>query len=134
MDGQKYQCLGVAFQAYKNCIVSNDFTNLEKWETVINDIVESLPTGSGIDGETTFDFEKSKVDKLIINSEFHFMDNNGFYDGWGTFRIIISPDWRGFNMNVSCKFPKKYKMILQDYLYDTFSYDLEQPYKIAWEK
>ena len=34
--------------------------------------------------------EKSTDKKIIIHVEYHHMDINGFYDGWSTFKVIIT--------------------------------------------
>ena len=48
-----------------------------------------LPSGSGFDGKIELD-EKSTDEKIIIHVEYHHMDINGFYDGWSTFKVIIT--------------------------------------------
>lgn len=116
-----YQILGVANQARINCISAKNDVWREKWEDKINTIVNNyLPHGSGIDGKLEFNFEKSTQDKLIIDSEFHFMNENGFYDGWSNFSVVVTPDWRDCNIYVVGRFRKKYSDT-KDYLQDIFS-------------
>ena len=56
----------------------------------MEDLVKNyLPSGSGFDGDISID-EKSTDEKIIIHVEYHHMDINGFYDGWSTFKVIIT--------------------------------------------
>ena len=48
-----------------------------------------MPSSSGFDGKIELD-EKSTDEKIIIHVEYHHMDINGFYDGWSTFKVIIT--------------------------------------------
>ena len=48
-----------------------------------------LPSGSGFDGKIELD-EKSTDEKIILHVEYHHMNDNGFYDGWSTFKVIIT--------------------------------------------
>src|ERR1017187_4876738 len=60
-------------------------------EDQINKLLSDLPSGSGIDNEITFDLEKSTKQKFVFTFGFHFMDDNGYYDGWENYRLIIIP-------------------------------------------
>ena len=56
----------------------------------MEDLVKNyLPSGSGFDGDISID-ERSTDEKIIIRVEYHHMDTNGFYDGWSTFKVIIT--------------------------------------------
>jgi len=117
-----YQELAGTFTAYNNCIKSNN----QEWEgkhyDKIQSIINNLPHGSGIDGKTELEFEKSNDNKLVINSEYHVMDENGYYDGWIDFSIIIEPGWNDIDLTIKGKFNKRQD--LKEYLRDTFHYAL----------
>jgi len=67
-----------------------------------------------------FNFNKSKQNKLVIDSSFHTMNENGFYDGWIDFSIIITPSLaHGLNIDIKGKFGKKHQD-LKDYLADLY--------------
>ena len=127
MQKQKaYKALAVAHQAYLNCVKSDNVEWEEKWLERIKEIIKNLPSGSGLDGNTEFDWDKSKRNRLIINSEFHVMDENGMYDGWIYFRIILTPDLQfGLNLKIIGNFSSKYQHI-KDYLSDLFYDALNQ--------
>ena len=56
----------------------------------MEDLVKNyLPSGSGFDGDISID-EKSTDKKIILHVEYHHMNDNGFYDGWSTFKVIIT--------------------------------------------
>lgn len=120
------------------CELSNCFTAWtqcnevwkEKHEIRINEMLELLPHGSGIDEGIKFDWEGSKKDKLIFNFGFHHLNENGYYDGWTNHKLIVIPsfiggyamDIKGINRNM-----------VKDYLYDVFSdvFSFEPNYQIV---
>jgi hypothetical protein len=119
-----YQQLSSSFQAYNNCLKSNNTEWEEKHYDKILTLIDQLPHGSGIDGKTELDFEKSNNNKLVINSEFHHMDENGYYDGWINFSLTIEPGWDGVDITIKGNFGKYQD--LKDYLIETFGYELEK--------
>ena len=120
--GKKYIELAKAIAAKANCIKSGNEEWFDKWDDKINSIISSLPHGSGIDGRTELD-DKSTGDKIIINSEYHCMNEGGYYDGWINFRLTITGSLMfGFNLNITGNFGK-YQDV-KDYLHEIFSYDL----------
>jgi hypothetical protein len=124
MERKLYQELASSFIAYNNCVASNNTEWQEKHYEVIQNLISKLPHGSGIDGKTELNFEKSKSNKLIINSEFHVMDENGFYEGWINFSLIITPSWNGIDISIKGNFGKHQE--LKDYLVEIFGYELEK--------
>lgn len=119
-----YQELAGRFQAYQNCIKSNNQEWEEKHRNRIEILIDSLPHGSGIDGRTTFDFKRSSETKIVINSSFHVMDENGFYDGWIDFSLILEPSWNDIELIIKGKFGKHQD--LKEYILDIFYEALNQ--------
>jgi hypothetical protein len=122
---KKYVSLGIAFNALLNCSNGNTIWH-EKWSDAITQIIDSLPHCSGVDGKTEFNFNESKPDKLVIDSSYHCMNENGFYDGMYNFRVVLKPDWQNFKLEIKTNMPKKYKDSTIEYLTDLFFYDLMQ--------
>lgn len=123
----KYKKLAGTIQARLNCIESNNIEWQDKHEETIENIIKSLPHGSGIDGVTKIDLEKSTAEKIVIYSEYHCMNEDGYYDGWVDFIITIKPSLQfGINLNITGNFGKNQE--LKDYLYETFDSDLREPY------
>ena len=103
--------------AYKRCIeTSNDYSSihLDTIKTIERDY---LLRGSGIDSGCTINIEKSSADKVVIETSFHHMDANGYYDGWTQHSIIITPSFYGFHVKVT----GKDKNMIKDYLADEFN-------------
>ncbi len=58
---------------------------------IIELIMESIPHGSGIDGDWNIYFAKSGNGNIICENSIHKMDSNGFYCGWANLRVGINP-------------------------------------------
>ena len=50
-----------------------------------------MPSGSGFDSGTKFDFDKSTPNKLVFQTSYHHMNQNGYYDGWTEHTITVTP-------------------------------------------
>lgn len=50
-----------------------------------------LPHGSGFDAGCSVDMQKSTPQRIVIDTSFHHMDENGYYDGWTEHQVIITP-------------------------------------------
>jgi hypothetical protein len=117
-----YQRISQKFDAYLNCIKSNNKIWEDKHKYDIEELVKNnLPSGSGFDSGTHFDFDKSKNNKLIFNTSYHFMDENGMYDGWENYKIEITPD---LSLAFNIKIIGKNKNDIKDYILDCFCHDL----------
>lgn len=129
MEKRVYQQLAQAVGAWRNCVKSGNEVWRERWQERIDQLIGNLPHGSGVDGETSFDYDTSKEDKLVIRSSFHFMNDNGMYDGWADFSLVITPSLQfGMSLHVGGAFPKRHQDV-KDYLHETFSYALNEECK-----
>jgi hypothetical protein len=120
-----YVKIARTFQAYQNCIKSNNQEWKNKHEQDIIACVENcLPYGSGIDAGIRFDFEKSTPDKLIFYFSYHDMDENGYYAGWYDYKMIITPSLAfDFDIRIVGKdTPNQAK----EYLYGIFQFELSE--------
>ena len=120
-----YEKLARACQARLSCIESMN----SEWESIhedtILDIVKnSFPSGSGFDSGTQFDFQKSNGNKLVFDTSYHFMDENGFYSGWQDYKVIVTPSLQ-FSFDV--KIVGKNKNSIKDYMSDIFWEALNNP-------
>ena len=121
---KNYQKLASCFNAYNNCVKSGNKEWEEKHSDTVESIIKNLPHGSGIDGNTQFEWEKSNDNKLVISSEYHVMDENGMYDGWINFTLTVTPSWNDIDIAIKGNFGKHQE--LKDYLFDTFYYALTE--------
>ena len=100
-----------------------------------------LPSGSGIDSGMRIDFEKSKTlkgenypSRIVLIGSFHYMDENGFYDGWFDFQMTIKPCLvHGFGMDVTFKGDNSTPLskreigdLFGDYLYEIVEWELKR--------
>jgi hypothetical protein len=123
----KYKRLAGTIQARLNCIQYNNTEWKDIHEETIKNIIKSLPHGSGIDGTTKIDLEKSTSEKIVIYSEFHNMNEVGYYDGWINFTLTIKPSLQfDTDLNITGNFGRNQD--LKDYLYEVFDSDLREPY------
>ncbi len=94
-------------------------------EITIDQLLESLPYGSGFDAKWNHD-HTFKNGKLLITSGYHNMNEHGYYDGWTNLRLTINlDDLLGFRLQLSGK--KRYTQRHdRDYLEETIHYTLSQ--------
>ena len=81
-----------------------------------------LPRGSGIDSGCQIDTSRTDENRLIIESSFHVMDENGFYDGWIDFTVTVKPSLlSGIVLTIKGNFnSRKSTSGLKDYLHEEF--------------
>jgi hypothetical protein len=104
--------------------INGALTANEEWREVFakdaKNLVDMLPHGSGIDGDTKIDWDRSMGDNIVINASYHHMDDSGTYDGWTDFSVVVKPSLQyGLDVTVRGKFPRKYADT-RDYLIETF--------------
>lgn len=106
----------------KNCewhkTVNDNF--IDQCEKNIDKAESMLPCGSGFDNGCKIEIEKSGVDKVIIKTSFHHLDD-GYYIGWTDHVITVVPKLCGsFDLKISGKNVNNIK----DYIADVFNTDL----------
>jgi len=117
-----YQEIARALNAIGNCKKDNNDSWGETWQRVIEDVVKNyLPSGSGIDSGTKFDFDRSNDNKLIFYFGFHFMNDGGFYDGWEKYTLYVRPSLK---FDIDLKISGKNRRDIKEYLYETYQYSL----------
>ena len=104
-------------QARQSCITTNNIEWIDKHEDyLIRELQSKLPSGSGIDSGCKIDIEKSQVNRVVITFGYHFMNDNGYYDGWGDYKLIVTPEFDSINFKIIGSDRKGIK----EYLYDLF--------------
>src|SRR5215210_5555471 len=86
--------LSNTFQAFSSCKRSNNAWQ-EKHKKRVEAILEALPSGSGIDNGVTFIWDKSSPERFVFTFGYHFMNDNGYYDGWEYYRMVVTPSFSG---------------------------------------
>lgn len=113
------EAVAMVISAIKNCQKTHNTeweqSHTEKLESLVS---EYLPHGSGLDGIVEVDIEKSTENKIIINVEYHHMDQMGGYDGWTNHSLICTPS---FIHGVDIRVTGKDRNQIKEYLVDLFS-------------
>ena len=112
-----YQQISSLLAAIENCKRSNNQEwigrHMDKLEQLL---LETLPHGAGFDAGTTLD-GRSTPERLIFNTSFHHINENGFYTGWTEHQVIITPSLQfGFNMRITGKDKNQIKEYIADVL------------------
>lgn len=119
-----YKRLAQLIDNYHNCNSKYSEIAEEKIEKLLMDFL----SGSGFDSGTTLNFEESNQNKLVFESAYHHMNENGFYDEWSHFKIIVTPNL-AYDFNIRLKsigrFPRKY-IETKEYILDEFAYKLDE--------
>lgn len=90
-------------------------TNLQmKCEDLLKD---KLPHGGGFDALTEFNFFASNSDKIVFQTSFHHLNENGYYDGWTDHSVIFIPKFGGFKIEIT----GDDKNQIKDYIFDIFN-------------
>lgn len=109
----------------------------------LDTLADMLPSGSGIDCGTKIDLENSTETCVVLALDYHHMDDNGFYCGWSSHQITITPAFDGTALDIECtsndadltcvdedgnEFDDSEFAIdsLHDYLADTYRYHVER--------
>lgn len=98
---QVYQRIALLLAAIDNCKRSGNSEWQDKHETALQSLIETLPSGGGFDNGTKLD-DSSLSEKLIFQTAFHHMDDNGGYCGWSDHTVIVTGSLLyGFAIKVS---------------------------------
>jgi hypothetical protein len=114
-----YQDIASKLGAMENCRKSGNDTWLMQHEQDIIRIVENkMPSGSGFDNGTGLNWDKSTPEKLVFETSFHHMNENGMYDGWTAHTVTVTPSLQfGFNLKIS----GKNRNNIKEYIVESFS-------------
>lgn len=124
MQRKLYEAIGSRVAAMLNCQASGNSEWFEKHGDAIDELVrDHLPYGSGFDNGVTFDNVRSRGDRLVFNTAFHHMDENGMYDGWTDHSVIVTPSFiGGFDVRVTGRNHNDIK----EYIAETFAQRLNE--------
>ena len=120
------QAITSAINARKNCIESGNTEWRDKHEERIETIVKAfMPSGSGFDSGTTIDLTRSNESKVVFNTSYHHMNENGFYDGWTEHRVTVRPAFTGFTLTII----GRNRNNINEYIYECFDSSLGRKLK-----
>lgn len=118
MKNFMFKKLAIALQAWENSINSKNHEWQDRWYKLIKRIEEELPSGSGFDNGTSIDLAKSDGNKIVLNTSFHHMNENGCYDGWTDHTVIVKPSLiHHFELDVK----GRNRNDIKEYIYEVFA-------------
>ena len=77
-----------------------------------------LPSGSGFDSGTTIDRDVSCDTKVVLNTSYHHMNENGMYDGWTDHKVTVRPTFHSPDITISGRNRNDIKDYMQNVFYD----------------
>ena len=118
-----YQILSGLIGSRENCLKRGNTEWFDTFSDRIDKIQNLLPSGSGFDTGSKIDLDKSTPDKIVINTAFHHMDENGYYDHWSDHVVRVLPSLQfGFILKISN--PDREDSYFLDYVHECFNYIL----------
>jgi hypothetical protein len=82
-----------------------------------------LPSGSGIDSGTKLLVDECKSNRLVLQADFHHMDQHGSYSGWTEHQVVITPS---LAYGAVIRITGRDRNAIKDYLADVFDQALRQ--------
>ena len=73
------------------CSIAFLCTNEAQAQTLLERLEAALPRGSGLDGETGINLDRSGNNKLVLYGEYHVM-RDGYYVRWIDYTVTVTPD------------------------------------------
>lgn len=99
---------------------------IDKHSSSIDKICQALPHGSGIDGKCELLLNESAPDKIVFFVEFHHLNENGYYDGWTSHKIKLTPSFIfGYDMKITGKDRNGIKDYLTNLFCEIFTTNLQ---------
>lgn len=97
--------------------VNDDFR--DQAEGKLAKLQAMLPQGSGFDIGSKVLRLSSTPQRIVIQADFHHMDEHGYYDGWSEHQVIITPclQW-GFKLRVTGRDRRGIKEYISDQFHD----------------
>ena len=83
--------IALSFNSFVACDVADNKEWRERHKNDIVELCKNGPSGAGIDNGTHFNFEESKLERLVLDTSYHHMNEHGYYDGWTHHQIIVIP-------------------------------------------
>lgn len=99
-----------------------------KWTSKIDGLVSDfMPSGSGIDCGTKFDWDASNPEKIVFSFSFHHMNDGGHYDGWTEHLLVVRPSLAfGLEMKITGRDRNGIKEYLHDVFHSALTDEIEE--------
>ncbi len=124
MGMKLYKAIARAIGSRNRCLSKSvGHEAILNWEEQIRKFNDMLPSGSGFDCGTKINLDESNSNKIVINTSFHHMDENGGYNGWTNHAITIRAE---LEMDFTLRVSGRDKNQIKEYIAETFNHDLMQ--------
>lgn len=91
----------------------------EKHEKTLEKLLSQLPSGAGFDqGTRLLDVSDTR---LILQTAFHHMNENGHYVGWTDHKVTVIPTFQGLDIRVGGRNKNDVKDYIAEVFHDTLS-------------
>lgn len=114
---QIYTVLSRAIGARARCEEKNNEEWVTKHTETIDEIIDSLPSGSGFDHGTELD-DSSTPERIVFNTAYHHMNDGGYYDGWTERQVILTAS---LEMGYQLKITGRDRNDIKSYIHECFS-------------
>lgn len=118
MKTKLYKLIAQAVAARINCLTNDQTDVVKNWEQTLENYEQHLPSGSGFDAGTQLDLARSTPDKLVLTTDYHHMNEVGYYDGWTSHTVIVTPS---LQFDFTLAITGKNKNDIKEYIADTFN-------------
>ena len=88
--------------------------------TRLDQLVNMLPSGSGIDSGTKL--ISASASRIVLECSFHHMNENGYYDGWTEHRITVRPTFDSLDIHIS----GRNRNDIKEYLHEVYALALSE--------
>lgn len=94
--------INIATSLSFNCELVNKASvfGSERAKEQIRDLMKRMPHGGGYDRGVEIDLDKSGKHRLVFTTDIHNMNEAGYYDGWSSYTITVTPCFGGTNIIV----------------------------------
>ena len=123
MNLPNYKRIPHLLLAISNCERADNTEWIARHSEVIERIMSNAPSGSGFDSGTTLNRDKTNSQRLVLETSFHHMNQDGYYDGWTEHTVRVWADLTSdFRLTISGRDHNDIK----DLIAETFDYWLRE--------
>ena len=129
-----YQQIASCLTAIENCRKTGNTEWQQRHAETIESLVKNhMPSGSGVDSGVAFDYQGSKPNKLLFQTAFHHMSDEGMYDGWTEHGVVVTPDLAlGFGLRITGRDRNDIKDYLGELFHEALNAEIsEADYRAA---
>lgn len=113
------------------CMVAglNDSVDADHADDIMDELRQfvcmTAPSGSGFNNGTQL--LTAKPLRLEFGTAFHHMHENGYYDGWTQYKVIVTPSFNGFDLKVTGRDRNGIKDYIADVFYNWLATPMDSP-------